>query len=251
MAKTATLYDGVVVHARQAPVAHRFRYRIRLWLVDLADPPAVPAWLRWAASFRAADHVGDPAASLYANAAAGFARDGVDVTGCRLLMLAHPRGLGHGFNPITLLWALGPDGAVRGVAAEVHNTYGGRHRYGLRPDSTGHDVVAKQLYVSPFYGVDGRYALRVSPPDEHISVSVTLHPRQGPAFVATLQADRRAPTGPGRAALVTAGAALRTSALIRRQGIALWARGLRITPRPIGHDQELPDLITVEKEPVA
>jgi DUF1365 family protein len=240
--RLATQFDGVVVHARQEPIAHRFRYRTRMWLVDLSDLPVVPRGLRWAASFRAADHIGDPEASLGANITAAFARDGIDVNGCRLLMLANARGLGHGFNPISVHWAVGDGGEVRAVMAEVHNTYGGRHAYVLRPDAHGRDVVRKQLYVSPFYAVDGHYSIRISPPEDHISVSVTLHPPAGKPFVATLHADRRNAIPAGRAALRTAAASWRTSALIRRQGLGLLRRGLRVQPRPTGHSDQTPEL---------
>jgi DUF1365 family protein len=235
---TPAVYDVVIRHARTGPVSNRFRYRARLWLVDLADLPVLPRALRWAARFDAADHVGDPRAGLRDNIAAAFEAGGVDVTGCRLLMLAHARGLGHGFNPLSVHWAVRPDGAVAGVVAEVHNTYGGRHAYVLTPDAGGNASVDKRLYVSPFHGVDGHYRIRVTPPGERIDVSVTLISDSAPPFVATLAATRRSPQPPARAALATAAAARRTSLLIRWQGVRLWARGLAIQPRPAGLDPE-------------
>ena len=36
------------------------------------------------------------------------------------------------------------------VVAEVHNTYGERHAYLLRPDEAGVAVTDKDFYVSPF-----------------------------------------------------------------------------------------------------
>ena len=60
---------------------------------------------------------------------------------------------------------------------------------------------------------------------------VTLPPEDGATFSASL-AGRRTETSPLRAAP----AAVRASALIRVHGIALWARGLRVQPRPAGHD---------------
>ena len=50
--------------------------------------------------------------------------------------------------------------------AEVHNTYGDRHIYLLQPDDHGHSEVNKEMYVSPFYLVDGYYDIRVSEPCE-------------------------------------------------------------------------------------
>ena len=52
-------------------------------------------------------------------------------------MLANARVLGHVFNPISLFWCHGADGALQPSIAEVHNTYGERHCYLLHPDEAG------------------------------------------------------------------------------------------------------------------
>lgn len=74
-------------------------------------------------------------------------------------MLAHARVLGHVFNPLTVYWCHGPDGSLRQVVAEVHNTYGERHCYLLPPETARGDrgargdldvaPVPKEFYVSP------------------------------------------------------------------------------------------------------
>ena len=234
VSRAAIVYDGVTTHARTGPIGNRFRYRLRMWLVDLDNVPVMPIGLRWSARFHAADHVGNPTSSIRDNISNAFAAGGVDVTGCRLLMLANPRGLGHAFNPISLHWAIDPEGRCSAVLAEVHNTYGGRHAYVLQPDADGRDEVVKQLDVSPFFGADGRYTIRVSDPGERVLLSVTLHPEVGEPFIATLAARRRKAMSLPAAGLRTATASLRTSGLIRLQGIKLWARGLPVQPRLVG-----------------
>ena len=57
--------------------------------------------------------------------------------GGRVLMLANARVLGYVFNPLTVYWCHRADGALACVVAEVHNTYGERHCYLLRPDDAG------------------------------------------------------------------------------------------------------------------
>ena len=52
-------------------------------------------------------------------------------------MLTHARVLGYVFNPLTVFWCHDPAGAPVCVVAEVHNTYGERHRYLLRPGRAG------------------------------------------------------------------------------------------------------------------
>jgi DUF1365 family protein len=150
------------------------------------------------------------------------------------MMLANARSLGHVFNPISIYWCHASDGTVTAVVAEVHNTYGDRHAYVLRPDAAGEvdQVLDKKMYVSPFNPVDGTYRITVSPPRERTSVTVTLSRPGEPSFVASLAGVRRPSRSVLAAAVSTAAASLRVSMLIRRQGVALYLRGLRVQPRP-------------------
>jgi DUF1365 family protein len=237
---TAT-YDGVTAHARTAPLTNRFRYRTRPWLVDLDALPRLPRSLAWLARFDAADHLGDPAGTIRSNVGAFLAESDIDVRGGRVLMLANARALGRVENPISIHWCYTAAGSLAAVIAEVQNTYGDRHAYLLRPDPQAGavtDHLDKQMYVSPFNPVAGRYRISVSPPDEQISVAVTLDRDGHPPFVATLRATRRTHRPLLAAALSTAAESWRTSALIRWQGIRLFRRGLRIEPRPIHTPQK-------------
>ncbi|MGN6636059.1 MAG: DUF1365 family protein, partial [Oryzihumus sp.] len=89
------LVEGFVSHTRKGPVRHGFRHGVYQWLVDLDDLPRMPRWLRPFASFRSADHLGDPARSIKDNVVAFAAGEGVDLTGGRVLKLANARVLGH------------------------------------------------------------------------------------------------------------------------------------------------------------
>jgi DUF1365 family protein len=150
----------------------------------------------------------------------------VDLTGGRVLMAAHARAFGYCFNPISVFWCFDRAQALAGVVVEVHNTYGGRHAYLVRPDAQGRARVDKALYVSPFHGTDGWYDVRVPVPGDRLLVAVTLHTDDGATFSASL-AGRRTETS----ALRAAPAALRGSAWIRAHGVALWARRLPLRPR--------------------
>ena len=118
-------------------------------------PPA-PGLARPLAGFAARDHLGDADASL---------RENLDT------FLADPRG-----RPATAAgspcWptpacsatcstrsrssgATVPDGRLECVVVEVHNTYGDRHAYLVRPDGPGRAATSKELYVSPFNDVSG------------------------------------------------------------------------------------------------
>ena len=236
------VYDATTTHRRTAAapagVNRRFAYRICYWLVDLDALPDLPRVLRPLVRFEARDHLGDPSATIAANARALLAEH--DLTADRILLLTCPRTIGHVFNPLSVYYCLrrtdteSATEVLAAVIAEVHNTFGGRHVYVLRPNASGADDVDKCFYVSPFLPMGGTYTMRTPLPGERLSVAITL--RQGGAspFVATL-------TGPGRPLTARTAAravlrwpllTLRTSALIRWQGIRLWLRKVPVQPRP-------------------
>lgn len=233
-AAVPALYDVRVRHVRHAALARDFQHRVYLWLVDLDALPRLPVWLRPFAGFRAADHLGDPAASIRANVDRYLAGHGVDLRGGQVLMLANARVLGHVVNPLTVYWCHDADGALVCVVAEVHNTYGERHCYLLRTDAHGRARTDKEFYVSPFLPVAGEYRMRLAVPDERVALAVTLRQDAAPALTATVIGARRPATPTSllglllRRPLVT----LRTSALIRRHGVALWLHRLPVVPRP-------------------
>jgi len=239
-ATTAVTYDTVVTHARQAPLRNTFRYRTRAWLVDLDRVPRLPRGLHWLARFDARDHLGRSTESLRDNVTALLATHGIDLTEGRVVMLANARALGHVFNPISIHWCYDPAEQLVAVVAEVHNTYGDRHAYLLRPGPDGRvdESLDKAMYVSPFNPVHGRYRITVSQPAQRVSVCVTLERDGQQPFVATLRGTRRDPGNVVSTAVATAATSLRVSALIRWQGVRLFLRGLRVEPRPMHPAQE-------------
>ncbi|WP_219417876.1 DUF1365 domain-containing protein [Pseudonocardia nigra] len=234
------LYDAEVRHVRRQQLDRSFRHAIYLWLVDLDALPRLPRALRPFARFEARDHLGDPHRTIRENLDAWLAGQGVDLRGGRVLMLANARVLAYLFNPITVYWCHRPDGALECVVAEVHNTYGERHCYLLRPDETGRATTAKDFYVSPFFSVDGQYTMHLRVPGDRLAISVTLRQGGATAFTATLAGTRTAasPGALARMLLRRPFMTHRTSALIRRHGIALWLRRLPVIPRPKHTPQE-------------
>ena len=231
---TPALYDVRVGHARHRDRTTSFAHRLYLWLVDLDDLPELPRWLRPFARFDVRDHLGAPGRSLRENVDAFLVEHGVDLHGGRVLMLAHARVLGHVFNPISVFWCHHADGTLACVIAEVHNTYGERHRYLLHPDRAARARADKEFRVSPFLAVDGHYAMRLPVPGDRLALAITLHQDGAPALAATLPGRRRpaTPAGVARAVLRRPLVTLRTSALIRWHGIGLWLRRLPIVARP-------------------
>lgn len=235
------LVVGTVSHSRLGPVRHTFRHRVYQWLVDLDALPEPPAYLRPFARFDSADHVGDPTLSIKANIERFLAERDIELgAGSQVLMLANARVFGHVFNPLSVFWCYDGRGELACVVAEVHNTYGDRHAYLLRPNADGYAEQAKELYVSPFFDVSGGYGLRFTLTPDRVSTTVTLWREEALAFSATFR-GRPQPATPTavlqqliRHPLMTH----RVSALIRMHGIWLWLRRLPLRPRPTHVPQE-------------
>ena len=229
---TPTVYATTITHTRRAPFRRTFTHRSHTWLVDLDDLPDHGRASVVRGSFEARDHLGEPDRSIRENVEAFLSLHGVDLEGGRILMAAMPRAFGYCFNPISVFWCHGPDGARRAVVVEVHNTYGDRHAYLVHPDEQGRARTDKQLYVSPFHGTDGHYELAVPDPGRRLDVAVTLVTDDGVRFSASLRGE--ATDSPAWRA---APAALRSALLIRAHGVWLWLRRLPVRPRP-AHSQE-------------
>jgi uncharacterized protein len=242
---TPALYDVRIAHTRTSPLRNSFTYGGYLWLVDLDDVAAgrlvqgrpLPRWLRSQARFDAADHLGDPDASIKDNVVALARQHGVDDVH-RVLMLASARsGAGRAtyvFNPLSTHWCYRADGSLACLVAEVHNTYGERHAYLLRLDDAGRAEADKDFYVSPFLEVAGRYLMRFSAPGPRLQISMALRQDGATPFTASVRGTARPAT-----VRTVLGATLRfpmmsmrVSALIRLQGVKLWLRRLPVVPRP-------------------
>jgi uncharacterized protein len=229
---TPAVFHTTVHHVRHAPIRHEFSYRQPMWLVDVDALPQVRRLFRALLRFDARDHLGDPQAPIRSNVDAYLADEGIERPE-RVLMLANPRSLGHAFNPITMFWCSRRDGSLLAVIAEVHNTYGGRHCYLVRPNPLEPAVVDKELYVSPFFPVDGGYDMRCPEPRHELDVAIALRREGEVVFEASLRAPAAtAVRRPILTALRHPAPSWWVTARIRVQGIRLWRR-LPIVPRPV------------------
>ncbi|TCC21731.1 DUF1365 domain-containing protein [Kribbella speibonae] len=224
------IVTGSVRHGRRIPIRHAFRYRVYQWLVDLDDVPHQPWYLRPLARFDVRDHLGGHGPTIKADLRRYLASEGIRYDG-RVVMLANARVFGHVFDPLTVFWCL--DAPY--VVAEVHNTYGERHAYLLRPDEHGTAETPKELYVSPFNDVSGQYRLSFELGHDRIRVQVSLSRDGHTVFGASFDgvphpATRRATLA---AAVRMPLMSQRVSLLIRLNGVWLWARRLPVVRRPV------------------
>ena len=229
------LVVGQVTHRRPGPVRHAFRHRVYQWLVDLDSLPRQPWPLRAFAHFSSADHLGDPGLPIKRNIENYLALGGIGLgDGGRVLMLAGARVLGHVFDPLSVFWCYDRDGLLACVVAEVHNTYGERHAYLLRPDAAGVAVTGKHFYVSPYFDVSGTYELRFTLRPDLVATTVTLRHHDAVAFSAAFRGRPEPATrvAVGRRLIRQPFMPQRVSSLIRVHGIWLWLRGLPVRAHP-------------------
>lgn len=153
---TSCLYECHVMHARFAPKAHRFAYRIFLFAIDLDELPLLHRRLRLFSfarrnlyRFNNDDYL--PAAqppanlpihsvrppenapSLKARVLDRLAADGIDLTGGRVLLVTLPRVLGYLFNPVSFYFCYDRTGTPVAAITEVTNTFREMKPYLLGP----------------------------------------------------------------------------------------------------------------------
>ncbi|MGY5036605.1 DUF1365 domain-containing protein [Streptomyces sp. 900116325] len=235
------LYTCDVAHTRVQPVRHSLRRRTYFWLVDIDDMPRLPRLLRPLARFDARDHFGGRAPTIRSGLDAYLTSHGVTNADGRVLMLAHARVFGHVFNPLTLYWCHDRTGRPVCVVAEVHNTYGGRHCYLLRPDTDGRADVAKDFYVSPFFDVEGSYSMRLPLPGERLDLSIQLRHGDGSRPLTATVRGRHRPADVSGLLMASIRHPWSTAAVsvgIRWHGIRLYLKGLPVRPRPVPPTQE-------------
>jgi uncharacterized protein len=233
----SALYEGTIAHRRFAVRAHRFRHRVSMAYLDLDELPGLLGGRLVAggpglARFRRADHLGDPARPLKAviREHAGLAPGGP------VRVLTHLRMLGHGFNPVSFFYCFDGGERLEAVVAEVTSTpWHERHAYVIR--GGGGRVLGgeleKAMHVSPFMGMEQRYAWHAAVPGERLSVHIESREDGARVFDATLDLARVPLTRRTLARSIARypAATLRVSALIYAHALALKLKGVPVHRR--------------------
>lgn len=147
------------MHARFAPRAHRFAYRIFLFAIDLDELGALDRRLRlFSVGRRNLYRFGEndflptqepvfngsrakpgrqdcAGAGLKARVVAHLAGQGIDLTGGRVVLVALPRVLGYLFNPVAFYFCYDRQGIPVAALSEVTNTFKEMKPYTLGPGS--------------------------------------------------------------------------------------------------------------------
>ena len=229
------VHQTTIRHTRRAPFKRAFTHESTMWVVDVDEltlDARMPG-LR-GGTIEARDHLGDPRASLRTNVETFLAGEGRTEPIARILLATQPRAWGHCFNPISVFWCFDAGGALASTIIEVHNTYGDRHAYVVDLDAQGRATTDKQMYVSPYHGVDGVYDIYAPVPDHRLRVAITLTTDAGEVFSASVVGEQ---IRERRALRRSLWASRRGSVLIRAHGIWLWVRRLPVHPRPDHHQR--------------
>ena len=239
----SAIFEGGVSHKRLGPKPHRLRYSVFSLLLDLGEIDRLDRRLRLFSrnrfnlfSFFDKDFgagTGDVDGHVR-----GLLRDnGIDIGQGRIALLSYPRVLGYVFNPLSVYFCYGEDGALRAINYEVSNTFGERRSY-LIPVSQGtgnqiHQKCAKALYVSPFLKSGGAYAFHVEPPGERVRVAITYRDGAKPLLKALFHGERR-PLGDRQLLSVALRYPMLTWKVISAihfEALRLWLKGVRAEKR--------------------
>ena len=112
MSSTAAIYRTSISHVRQSPLKNAFTYRSYSWFVDVDRLPVLPGFMRPLAVFRAADHLGDPGATIRSNAERYLRTRGKEHEGGAHRRLTSGRVGGQLFNQLPLVGGVRVAGGV-------------------------------------------------------------------------------------------------------------------------------------------
>ena len=234
-------------HGRKGKVENVFRYSVDYVLLDaeaaIKRPWAFGRNRAGLMSVQDSDHGGPPKEGRGPDWARDVFR--MHAVPCRrLMLLTQPRLFGYVFNPVSF-WLAYDGTALRGVIAEVSNTFGDRHSYlCAHPDRAeilpeDQITAAKIFHVSPFQPIAGRYAFRFDIRDDRIGIWIDLEHagedgESHGGVIATLVGPRT-PLSLGamiHSALRRPFGARRVMALIHWQAFKLWWKGASYRAQP-------------------
>ncbi len=250
---TSSIYEGVVMHTRMKPHAHRFSYQVAMVYLDLDDLPALfaqsPLWSleRWnfASLFRRDYHDRSPLTLKQAVLATIVSSSGQAFHG-RVFMLSNLRYFGFIINPLTLYYCFDEHNELSFVVAEVTNTpWRERCHYVLPATHHGDSttvVFDKAMHVSPFMPMALQYQWHSSLPGQQLAVTMSLQQAGDTVFAAAMTLTQTPLTRTSmhrllwRYPLMT----LQVALGIYWQALRLWLKGNPFYPNPQGVDRSVP-----------
>ncbi|MEM8869831.1 MAG: DUF1365 domain-containing protein [Pseudomonadota bacterium] len=201
MRPAGRLFRGHVMHMRLQPRRHQFRYRVFSLLLDIDQLHHTLRGLRLLRldrfglfSIHIKDHGPRDGSPLRPWVDAQLAKAD-QPRAARVEMLSFPRMLGYGFNPLTVYYCYDAGERLTSLIYEVKNTFGDQVAYTLRAgDQTGgayRQTQVKQMYVSPFIGMDQVYRFAHNAPEDRLALRIRQAGPEGETLIATHTAQGR------------------------------------------------------------
>ncbi len=236
-----------VMHKRLFPKENSFSYKVYYFACDIdrLDELADKRWFgfnKWGlASFHIKDHGPCDGSSLKAWANDLIGKYANDLQISKIVLVAMPRILGYGFNPVSFWLCLDDQGDLMSVIAEVHNTFGERHVYFCR-NADGSAITRQQrieadklFHVSPFLPRNGSYKFRFEHTANRLGVWIDYHDKEGRRQLITSLSGSYAEYSRRNllwsfvsCPLVT----IKTVAMIHWQALKLLLKGIQFFPKP-------------------
>ena len=230
--------EGTLHHRRIRPFEYAFHHSVWYLALDVDELPGIARRLRLLArnargilSFRDRDHLVPPADDVASGIRRHLRDEGIDAADWRITLVANARALGYVFDPASFWLCHDPAGQLRVVVVEVHNTFGERHLYTLRPEAPAgagfSAAMDKAFYVSPFLEVAGGYTVHVRDTADRLVIGIQHGDADGRLFTASLALRRRPLTDRTllRMLLRHPLVSHRTIAMIHWHALQLWRRG--------------------------
>jgi DUF1365 family protein len=234
---------GVTTHTRRGAIRHQFSYGVDFVLIDPECTAATPMLFSRNRFNLMALHDVDHGGPLGAGRGSIWAREilsnhGLSGQQVQLRLLAQPRFLGYGFNPVSFWLAIRGNELIA-VIAEVSTPFGDRHSYlchlhNFAPIKADTPIIKpKMLHVSPFQDVAGQYTFHFDIRANQLAIQIHFsHEAEG--VVATLTGACHPMTNSRlmRASIRRPLGALRTTVLIHWQAVRLKLKGAIYRSRP-------------------
>ncbi|MEM7467922.1 MAG: DUF1365 domain-containing protein [Pseudomonadota bacterium] len=245
----SAIYLGQVFHKRFAPVEHQLNYRAFYLLLDLDEASqmnSVSRWFGWNKrawfAFREKDY-GVVSANAYGGRTYSspdslkaqytelLATRDIAATKWSFKILTIPRILGYAFNPISLVYCRDEREQTRAMIYEVNNTFGERVHYVLpanEENSRIRHACDKEMFVSPFFNMDGDYQFDVGYPQEQLNFKIDYHVNNELALRASFAGKKLSFSSSNLARLAVSHShtAIKVIAGIHFEAIKLWWKGL-------------------------
>jgi cyclopropane-fatty-acyl-phospholipid synthase len=184
---SSSILVGTLQHERLEPVAHRFRYPVYLYALDLDELPLLDRAVRGFGHNRLRpvaihdrDYLGREPGTLRERLSRVLRRAGIEEEFVRVVLVTSARYFHYVFNPVSFYFCYGAERGLRCLVAEVSNTFGERHVYVLddlrRRDGLFEPArpTAKAFHVSPFFDMAGEYRFRFTDPRESFDMRIEL-----------------------------------------------------------------------------